>query len=441
MKIFLNQNKHNNFNELLQDNAIQQAKLVWGDGMLYERSLIDLRIFQTPFGSISLLYGPRQIGKTATLKLYLSQVKDSGVLIFTDCSVILNRADLYNHLSLLIPSKETNCTIVLDEVQSVEDWHLALRALYGEGKLNHCRVWCTGSEAKYLLESGERLPGRKGEGKTVFARPWSFREYMDFFHPEKVASFKTIDFQTINQNWIKQQSVDWETEWTQYCRSGGFPRPLAELHTKNEISDSTFHIYKDWILGTWSKLRTSEASLISLSRRLTDTLNSRVSMESLKKGTDILSPNTVKTLIDMQEDHFSIHILKRFDIDLDRHLPAKQKKIYPIDPGIARVWGSIGNSITRLCDRTTPPLPLNECAFFTQLLRHDPEIKLGYIYSEKTQSEIDFYFQGCAFELKSRGKPTPNQVKLLKEAPSAFVLNEDQIPIMAYLIGEARIHA
>ena len=191
-----------------------------------------------------MLYGPRQIGKTASLKLFLSQVQDSEVLIFTDCSVVLNRSDLYQHLSALIPDRETQCTLVLDEVQSVAEWHLALRALFGEGKLVACRIWCTGSEARYLLESGERLPGRKGEGRQVFARPWSFREYMDFFFSEKVEHYRNIDFRSVNQHWLIQQKVTWGQEWKDFCRSGGFPKLLAEFRNKNEISDSSFRVYQ-----------------------------------------------------------------------------------------------------------------------------------------------------------------------------------------------------
>lgn len=438
MRIILNQNEHNNFEHLLQDLAIQEASKTWGKDLIYERSAIDLRIFLSPFGSISLLYGSRQIGKTASLKLFLSQLKDSEVIVFTDCSIILNKNDLYHHLSGLIPSRDQKCTIVLDEVQAVDQWHLALRTLYGEGKLANCRIWCTGSEARYLLESGERLPGRKGEGREIFARPWSFREYMDFFYPDKVKPFREIDFKTINQNWIIQNTIDLSQEWAQYSHSGGIPKLLGEFHMKKEISDASFRVYQDWILGTWSKLRTSEASLTALSRRLCDSMNSRVSMESLKRGTDILSANTVKTLIDMQEDHFAIHSLHRYDLQKKRHLPAKQRKIYPIDPGIARVWASIGNSLTRLINKNIPALSLDECAFYTQMLRHHPEIEIGYLYSEKSQTEIDFFFKGCAFELKSQGKPTSNQFKLLKEAPQAFFLNRSQVPLMAYLIGEKR---
>lgn len=435
MKIIINQIIANNINELIDDPSIENARKYLQNNDLYIKSAIELSIFNTAFGSISILYGPRQIGKTASLKLFLSQVTDSDTLIYTDCSVILDKADLRKHLSELISGKTT---VVLDEVQSVADWHLALRALYSEGALKNCRVWCTGSEARYLLESGERLPGRKGLGKTVFARPWSFRETMDFFHPEAAASFRNINYKHVNQLWLDSQNVEWGEHWRRYCQTGGVPLAVAEFEANGRISDRTWGVYVDWILGTWSRLRTPQRSLVAVARRLCETLNSRVSFEAIKKGTDIQSPNTIRTLLEMQEDHFALKMLPRFDLQNEKFLPSKLKKIYPLDPFVARIWSAIGANVRRLYCDSLPELPLDECAFFAQMYRSIEEKEVSYLYSEASKSEIDFFFDGCAFELKSNGNPTKKQLDMLKKAPQAFVVRKDKLPLMAYLIGEGR---
>src|SRR3989339_1474390 len=107
MRIFTNNKKLNNIIELLEDPSVSEAALVWGKEDVFVKSSIDLRIFKTPFGSISLLYGPRQIGKTASLRLFLSKLTDSETIIFTDCSAILNKADLTQHLAELIQGPTT----------------------------------------------------------------------------------------------------------------------------------------------------------------------------------------------------------------------------------------------------------------------------------------------------------------------------------------------
>ncbi len=435
MRIIFNQELASNISVLMADPAVNEAVSLWGKEEIYRKSSIDLRIFYTPFGSISLLYGPRQIGKTASLKLFLSQVTDSETLIFTDCSTILNKSDLATHLSTLIRGKTT---IILDEVQEVPEWHLALRSLYSEGKLKECRIWCTGSEARYLLESGERLPGRKGEGKTVFARPWSFREYIDFFYPSEASALNSLSFKHLNQNWLNDQRLDWSRYWRDYLLTGGIPHVVASAVKRGGIPDTIWRVYIDWVLGTWSKVRTPERSLASLARRICETLNSRVSYETLKKGTDIQSANTIKTLLDLQEDHFSLSVLTRFDPQRARSLPSKLKKIYPLDPWMARVWAAIGWNVRRLYGTSLPLLHLDECAFLTQMFRAEGPFSASYLYSEQTKSEVDFYFEGCGFELKSNGDPTRSQKILLDSCPQSFVIKKNQLPLMAYLVGEGR---
>ena len=118
-----------------------------------------------------------------------------------------------------------------------------------------------------------------------------------------------------------------------------------------------------------------------------------MSYESLKKGTDILSANTVKTLLDMQEDHFALRVLPRFDLQKGKFLPSKLKKIYPIAPYIARVWSSIGWDVRRLYEQSLPELALDECGFLTQTYRWQEGPEVSYLYNQNTKAEVDFYFE------------------------------------------------
>ncbi len=435
MRLFYNDTLSNNYDILLEDQGLIDASNNWVNSDIIEKSAIHLPIFNTPLGSISILYGPRQIGKTASLKLFLTTVKDTQTIVFTDCSIILQKNDLYQHLKRVISGPTT---IVLDEVQSIPDWHHALRAAYSEGLLKNCRIWCTGSEARHLLESGERLPGRKGQGKVIFARPWSFREYVQIFYPDIRPSLDPFRLAHINQKWLDDQKIDLSVAWSHYKICGGFPRCVAEFSKTKQISDSTYSLYTDWILGTWTELRTSERSLVALSSKMIRSLNSRVSYESLRSDTDIQSPNTVKKLIELQEDHFSVRSITRYDWHKERFLPTKLKKIYPLDPFIARIWNMIGKNIRRRFYEQEEQLALDECAFLTQTFRTEQSTDVGYLYSESTQSEIDFYFEGVAIELKSQGHPTPKQRKIMKECRSALTVSSAKLPIIAYLVGESR---
>ena len=72
------------------------------------------------------------------------------------------------------------------------------------------------------------------------------------------------------------------------------------------------------------------------------------------------------------------------------------------------------------------------------MLRTENQLPISYLYSDRTKSEIDFYFEDCGFELKSNGNPTKNQKELLKTCPQSFVIKQGKLPLMAYLVGEGR---
>ena len=117
-------------------------------------------------------------------------------------------------------------------------------------------------------------------------------------------------------------------------------------------------------------------------------------------------------------------------------MPAKQRKYYPIDSFIATVWALIGKRVLRNYAQDLPQLQLAETSFFVQTLRSENQPDVGYLYRSKSKGEVDFYFDNCAFELKSKGSPSNAQREILLDCDQAFVLKENQVPIMAFLIGE-----
>jgi predicted AAA+ superfamily ATPase len=259
---------------------------------------------------------------------------------------------------------------------------------------------------------------------------------MDFFYEGYGQAYKTIQIRHVNQRWLDDQVIDWSDCWKNYCATGGIPHAVGEFHCRKAISDTTWRTYIDWIIGTWSKLRTPERSLAAVARRICETLNSRVSFETIKKGTDIQSANTVRSLLELQEDNFAIHVIPRYDLHKDKFLPSKLKKVYPIDPFIARVWAAIGWNIRRLFKESIPSLSLDECAFLTQTYRWSKGKEVGYLYSDTSKSEVDFYFDEIGFELKSNGHPTSKQLEILRQCPQAFVVNKEKLPLVTYLLGE-----
>ena len=79
---------------------------------------------------------------------------------------------------------------------------------------------------------------------------------------------------------------------------------------------------------------------------------------------------------------------------------------------------------------------IDECAFAAQLLRYQDQPEVSYLYSDRSKSEVDFYFSDCAFELKSKGNPTPKQRELMQASKHSFTVKQSVLPIVAYVVGD-----
>jgi predicted AAA+ superfamily ATPase len=164
-----------------------------------------------------------------------------------------------------------------------------------------------------------------------------------------------------------------------------------------------------------------------------------VSYETLRKGTDVQSANTVRKLIEMQEDHFSLKHVTRIDPDTGKSLAAKLRKIYPLDPFVAHVYRLIATKTRRLMFESAAAAEISaEAAFLAQTYEHDPERSVGFLYSDRSHGEVEFFFDGMGFELKSRGSPTKAQSELLRKVRAPFVVTARTLPTVAYLTGSQR---
>ncbi|RKX50146.1 MAG: ATP-binding protein, partial [Thermotogae bacterium] len=148
---------------------------------------------------IYTIRGPRQIGKTTFLKLYIKKliedgVKPSNILFFT-CDGISDRFDLIEtvrtYFQMFEGKPEEIRYIFIDEITTIENWQKSLKYLVDIGILDNCLVVLTGSSAYDLKRSSERLPGRKGHGKDLVYIPITFREFLRSLRVE--VETKTIE--------------------------------------------------------------------------------------------------------------------------------------------------------------------------------------------------------------------------------------------------------
>ncbi|WP_052295949.1 ATP-binding protein [Pseudothermotoga thermarum] len=122
--------------------------------------------------------GPRQVGKTTFLKLYIKKLLESGIppsrILFLTCDDLKDRFELIevikNFFQLYGKSGGISYMFI-DEITMIQDWQSGIKYLVDIGLLEDCLVVLTGSSAYDLKISSERLPGRKGYNRDLFFLP------------------------------------------------------------------------------------------------------------------------------------------------------------------------------------------------------------------------------------------------------------------------------
>ncbi|MFH1727496.1 MAG: ATP-binding protein [Pseudomonadota bacterium] len=329
--------------------------------------------------SINIIRGPRQVGKTTYLKLLIKKILLLKLLkpqdlIYLSCETIADYKELE---STLFPwlKKKTNipAVLMLDEISFVKEWPRTILSFANQGLLKNQTIFITGSNARDLKESTERLPGRRNKGKDTVLYPFSFKE---------LASLKC--FETLSSEQL------FET----YLKIGGFPHAVKDFVEYGFVSDATYDIYKNWIIGDASRYALLEPILKQILFRVFETLSSRVSFAGLIENTSVKSHETAFNYLEHMEDSFISKILYCYDINKNIPNLSKAKKIYFIDPLIyymAYSWKAGTRNIYNWVEnKLIDPIfkgKMFEATVISNFIRTNDT--LYFWYSTKTKKEAD----------------------------------------------------
>lgn len=247
---------------------------------------------------IKVLIGQRRVGKTTMLKqiidLIIQNKQDVNVIYINkeqnEFKHIKNSDDLFLYIkSQLSESKEN--FVLIDEIQEVDDFEIALRQLLVE-KLD---LYCTGSNAKML--SGDLATHLSGRYIEFHINSLSYNEFLEFHKLE-------------NSN----ESLN------QYIRFGGLPY-LIHLPLEDEIVYGYLKsIYNSIILkDIVARYNIRDIDFLErLVEYLSDNLGSYVSSKKisdfLKAQRVSLSINTVMNYLKYLTNSFFINKVQRLDI-------------------------------------------------------------------------------------------------------------------------------
>jgi predicted AAA+ superfamily ATPase len=290
-----------------------------------------------PF-SLSFLVGPRQVGKTTALKIWINEkllpkVNPKSVFYFS-CEELTEFRELGevldNYVSFKKGNKITSSFIILDEITFVEDWHRALKIRIDQGIFRNDVIIISGSASLEILKQKEYFPGRRGGGKDIIFYPLSFSQYVKAL--KNLETLKKDILQvghSMKANMIHQGLLN--ELFNKYLLTGGFPLPIEEMYTRNRISFETRKTYMDWLRNDFTKLGRNEAYMKEILAYIIGARSTPISWLSISRGTSISSPHTTQAYVEDLKKLFIVKILNFLGTN-SKILYRKNKKIHITDP-------------------------------------------------------------------------------------------------------------
>ena len=358
-----------------------------------------------PPGSISIIRGPRQVGKTTELKLLVSDLISVGVspqnIAYYPCDDIIHFRELMDLIQIFartLQGKEKVGYLLLDEITAVKNWHRAVKSAADSGTLENTYLLLTGSSAIDIKRGYERMPGRRAKGFDRAFLPLSFSQFckaLGIDCPSEslsriLANETAFSRYEMNATLLKPELVD---AFDQYIKWGGFPRVVSDLIGEGEVTVDTLEVYRSVMFSEFEKQRRSVSMFLGLMRKLYDVLGSPVSYNSLTQDTGLRSNVVVQDYLGIFSGAFLGFMVPCVDLTNRRPFPKRERKFYSIDPVL---WQIVTQGAAL---RTVSEAALAEQVVAVHLVRllADQWAGLGsleglYYFRSRKGREVDFVF-------------------------------------------------
>jgi uncharacterized protein len=258
-----------------------------------------------------VLRGPRRVGKSLELKRAISRLINQGVaprsIVHFACDE-LGAGDLQRLVKagreVLTRGLEGPRYWFLDEITSVPAWPEAIKWLRDNTAFGEDCVVLTGSSARDLAEAQKQLAGRLGRATQPdrLLLPMGFRSFaraMGLDGLPQPAPVRIQDFMSAEVDAIFTELLPWLDEllstWELYLRVGGFPRAVGDQLAHGEVQDDFVRTL--WDVTAGEALRgssTMPSHVQAMLARLTRSLTTPLSVESLREDMGVDSPHTAK---------------------------------------------------------------------------------------------------------------------------------------------------
>lgn len=286
---------------------------------------------------ITILIGPRQVGKTTLMRRLHDQFNKEHTCLMLDLDIYSHYEQVSTYENLLNTLKlngyrvdqNERFILFLDEFQRYADISRVLKAVYDHH--SNIKVYASGSSSLAINEQiQESLAGRK---RTIRVYPLSFQEYLHFRERNDLVN-KLQKLSTVQSDNLDRLLPDVYEEFYRFLIYGGYPEVAQvkeqELEAK-EVLASIFDLYVKKDLVDFLKVdRIKHAK--TLIRHLAVNHGQETSYSQLAQVAAI-DEKTAKNYVDILTETFIITVHPPWFTNRNKEL-VKTPKIYFLDNGV-----------------------------------------------------------------------------------------------------------
>jgi predicted AAA+ superfamily ATPase len=300
-------------------------------------------------GTVSIIRGPRQIGKSTECKFIvdagLSSGKDPEQYVYFPCDNLARRQEIAEAarvaVTMTAPSANKPLTLFMDEITGIKDWYKTVKWMVDTGALPHTALVLTGSSAREIKRGYDRMPGRREGGRDICLLPMPFLDFARVAGDVDLSSAHLWDVIASEDAFLhfRAQRMGKQTRLgdllPDYLRFGGFPMVVADVKAQGAIGEMT----RDTLLAVMSseieKQRRSTATLRMILHALYDALPNPISLNRIASSQNIPSAATVKDYLEILHASFVLFPVAPLDLSKRVAFPRKDRKYCFVDPAFA----------------------------------------------------------------------------------------------------------
>jgi len=347
-----------------------------------KRKLFEILLKEKSNNKISIVIGPRQVGKTTILKALYDELVNNNNGLFLDLDILSNFEKIESFEKLMNTirldgyrdDQKKFFYLFLDEFQRYSDLSLIMKNVYDNHK--NIKIYATGSSSLTIKSRiQESLAGRKN---LHYLYPLDFEEFL-WFKEEGIDQFnnmKRLRGENINMGILK----DLLKEFMVY---GGYPEVvLSKGHSKKvDVLRNIFDVYAKKELVTYLKIE-NVIGAKKLIEFIAVNNGQKTNYDEAAEKCSIKVYN-LKSYLEVLKETFLVFELRPFFTNKSKEL-VKIPKLYFVDNGVRNFFYNNFNDVdTR-----------NDAGFLFEGYVLGEMIKGGFknikFWQDKNKHEVDF---------------------------------------------------